>query len=450
MNVDLNESLISTRLLNNLSDNKNGLVIFGLHSLLSSKLEKFIRRRFGKSFFLNAELCRNTDHRVMNSILTLINPKAVILSFNSYETDFIAAITAMQLFAKKHNIPIFIISKENERVSNSHVEIGKRESNEVDIVSIFENDNDTFLMKVPSVFGFNEYSNLIEYSCGFSTDGMRKLSGQNLGDWSLADHVADDITSKINVLINEGFPGRVKNQIPVINIREDVGTVTNKDLLTVYGQKGCSVKYLYKAKPTEIVDGINIAEFRMHLGRELGRHIPKAVAEAVDYIVPVPNSGVYYAVGLSDGIGKTYLPTLSKNNIAERAFEIQNVDMRRRYLTSNMNVNATLITNKKVLLVDEAIFTGATLKSVCEILRKSNVAEIHLAIPSPMCTNQCSFLVQPERELLLNRINKRALEQYFDVDSITFISFEKYSETVNKFRGDKDSCTKCFQPKENY
>lgn len=138
------------------------------------------------------------------------------------------------------------------------------------------------------------------------------------------------------------------------------------------------------------------------------------------------------------------MPIANKLNISERAFEIQNIDSRKRNLYNNIQVNSHLIQNKNILLIDEAIFTGATLKVFCDILKNTAVKDIHIAIPSPKCYNECGYLVQPKRELLLNKLQDDHLSYYFGVQSVSFLNLEDYEDEL---RSIDNICIECFKNK---
>ncbi|EAH7311203.1 glutamine amidophosphoribosyltransferase, partial [Campylobacter coli] len=207
-------------------------------------------------------------------------------------------------------------------------------------------------------------------------------------------------------------------------------------------QKFCSLRLLYQGDPNENIFLQNVGNFRIKLGEILADYLNIGDLNDIDYIVPVPSSGIFYAVGLSKALKIPMLPALKKIQISERAFEIQDVDTRKRYLYNNMEINSELIKNKNIILVDEAIFTGATLKVVCDILKDCDVSKIHLAIPSPKCFLQCDYLVQPKRILLLKKINERYLSNYFNVNSVNFLPLEQYAKILNKI--DNNICYECF------
>lgn len=274
-------------------------------------------------------------------------------------------------------------------------------------------------------FKIHQHLNIINITIpkmsAFDSVKNRLYRGEILADW-LAENI---------VLF-------IKNKQKLESNPKDNKTIPLK-------QKYCSLRLLYKSDVNEIVLGQNVGEFRINLGKILASYIDKNLIKNLDYIIPVPSSGIFYAVGLSQSLNVPFLPALRKQEVSERSFEIINTDVRKNYLYTNMQINSHLIKNKKILLVDEAIFTGATLKVVCDILRDNQVGEIHLAIPSPQCYNQCDYLMLPKRILLLEKIRENAINQYLNVDSLTFLPFTIYKDAL--YSVNQKLCLECFENK---
>ena len=126
-----------------------------------------------------------------------------------------------------------------------------------------------------------------------------------------------------------------------------------------------------------------------------------------------------------------------------RSFQIQSTDVRKRIVWNKIHPIRELLENKIVAIVDEAIFTGTTLKIVCELLHQCKVKEIHLVIPTPPCMRQCPYYVLRERAMLLEYVRLDMLCEYFNVASITFQRFEQFKTIVEQY---SCSCYKCFEP----
>lgn len=207
-------------------------------------------------------------------------------------------------------------------------------------------------------------------------------------------------------------------------------------------QKYCVFNLIYSMKPDQYICGKNVGQFRYEAGKKLGKLLDKKIIDKIDYVVPVPNTGIFYAMGFSEAIQKPYLQAIEAKKQANRSFFIIDYDKRRQTILGKLSIIDDLIINQSIALVDEAIFTGTTLKTLCELLRRKNqVKEIHLCIPTPICKQQCTKYMQPKRDVLSAYINNDMLVDYFDVDSITIQANDGFNDLLNFFNG---FCKDCF------
>lgn len=206
-------------------------------------------------------------------------------------------------------------------------------------------------------------------------------------------------------------------------------------------QCACVFQLIYKSAPVERVYGINVGKYRYDLGYQLAQSIPAKVIKEIDSIVPIPMSGLYYAMGLSKGTGIPYVQALYKHDVQARSFQLADIALRERIIEQKIKPIADLLVGRNILLVDEAIFTGVTLKVVCDMVRACGVKNIYLALPTPICKNQCRQYVQPERRLLSQDFGEDEVKNYFRVKDIFF---QKQSIFMESLKSLNNLCVDCF------
>jgi amidophosphoribosyltransferase len=113
-----------------------------------------------------------------------------------------------------------------------------------------------------------------------------------------------------------------------------------------------------------------------------------------------------------------------------------------RALEEKLKVIPDIIKGKKVILIDEAVLSGSTLKIVIDKIKKSGVKEIHIRIPSPPVLYKCPCGEHPpslkliSRSLMPNTIHadyskiENGLQRYFGVDSFRFLTLEALSKKL--------------------
>ena len=207
-------------------------------------------------------------------------------------------------------------------------------------------------------------------------------------------------------------------------------------------QMNCIFRLIYKSKPEEMLFDVNVGAFRYHVGRLMVATIPEEYLAKADCVVPVPNSGLYYAMGLASAAQKPYVQALVKILPEMRSFNIEANEKREELLGTKIVAIPELVVGKDILLVDEAIFTGTTLRVVCDILKACGTKSIHICIPTPVCYSRCQQYMQPDRAVLTEQTTPEHLAEYFRVNSVNFQSYERFSQEIDKIQA--FMCKDCF------
>jgi amidophosphoribosyltransferase len=116
-------------------------------------------------------------------------------------------------------------------------------------------------------------------------------------------------------------------------------------------------------------------------------------------------------------------------------------------LRLKLNVIPREIEGRRVLLVDDSIVRGSTLRRVIELLRNSGATAVHLAIHSPPVVSPCFYGIDmsTEAELFARRFSQdletMEIEAAVELgcDSLTYLSVEGMDRAFNGAR-----CAACF------
>lgn len=254
----------------------------------------------------------------------------------------------------------------------------------------------------------------------------------------------DEYLSEINLLVKEIRAGQPNNVEAVSCVNNVIKVNVNPNIKTVFNQSGCSVNLIYRNKPEEKLNHRSVAQTRIHLGMQLANSIPQSIIEKIDIVVPVPETGKYYAQGLAIALGKPYVEAIYKTKNFGRSFEINDQDKRRSFIVSKISLIEELIRDRTIVVVDEAIFTGATLKIVSNMLRKVSLKNVYIAVPSPECRFRCSYGMMPDRPLLSEYVRDSSLASYFDVNSVFLQRYNDFKFITNQ---QGFHCTQCFDGK---
>ncbi len=201
----------------------------------------------------------------------------------------------------------------------------------------------------------------------------------------------------------------------------------------------CIFEYIYFARPDSIIEGTSVYDARVQAGRELAKRNP---VEA-DIVIGVPDSGICAAIGYAEESGIPYGTGLIKNRYIGRTFIQPSQEMREKSVDIKLNVLASTIRGKRVVIVDDSIVRGTTCRKLILMLKKAGATEVHMRISSPLFLWPCYFGtdVPTKEELIGYKYTVEEMREKFGADSLSFLAIEDLKNIVpNRTRGFCDAC----------
>jgi amidophosphoribosyltransferase len=147
----------------------------------------------------------------------------------------------------------------------------------------------------------------------------------------------------------------------------------------------CMFEYVYFARPDSIIDGRVVYDVRKNIGKIVAQESP---VEA-DYVLPIPDSGLAVALGYAEQSGIPYAEGLIKNRYVGRTFIMPEHHLREMNVSLKTNPLKHLVKDKRVILVDDSIVRGTTIKRIVQSVRKAGAKEVHVRIGSPPIISPC-------------------------------------------------------------
>jgi amidophosphoribosyltransferase len=210
-------------------------------------------------------------------------------------------------------------------------------------------------------------------------------------------------------------------------------------------QARCIFEHVYFARPDSVVFGNNVAEVRQRFGAELSKQDPTLEA---DVVVPVPDSGVFAALGYSLQSGIPFQYGLVRNHYIGRTFIEPRQSIRDFGVKIKLNPVRELVAGKRVVLIDDSIVRGTTSRKIVRMLKQAGAKEVHMRISSPPTKWPCYYGIDtPERrELIASAHTVDEIRDYIEADSLQYLDQAHMLAAVS--RGDEDPertyCTACF------
>jgi amidophosphoribosyltransferase len=205
-------------------------------------------------------------------------------------------------------------------------------------------------------------------------------------------------------------------------------------------RKACIFEFIYFSRPDSRIFGEKVDKARRKLGKTLSLENP---VEA-DRIISVPDSSNTAALGYAQESGIKFEIGLIRNHYIGRTFIHPVPSMRDFSVRIKFNPVQGVLKNKRVIIVDDSIVRGTTLKLLARMVRQAGASEIHVRISSPPIRFPCYYGMDfpTKEELIANTMTVDETKKFLEVDSLTYLSIEGLLASVPQERG--GYCTACF------
>lgn len=202
------------------------------------------------------------------------------------------------------------------------------------------------------------------------------------------------------------------------------------------GLKADIFEYFYFSKHISTIFGIPVGPARTALGIKLGNKL--SISHGI--VCPLPESGNQAAQGvyeaLSERNGIRYIPRAiyrrpgSVRSFLYRSRQTREAIIRRKFMPIGYELRG-----KVVILVDDTMIRGTTLRIVGEMLREVGVKEIHGAIPAPQYVSPCVYGTDTNKskDRLVSFIcsqNEQRIAETLGLDSITFLDLDEARKAI--------------------
>ncbi len=214
----------------------------------------------------------------------------------------------------------------------------------------------------------------------------------------------------------------VRDVVPGEMIIIDKNGLTSRMLAHKPIQKLDIFEIVYLARPDSQLLGKSVHEMRRGLGRELAREFK---GEA-DIVVPVPDSSIPMALGFAAESGIPFEMGLVKNRYIHRTFIRPSAKLRDRDLHLKLNPVTSVLKGKRVVLIDDSIVRGSTMRRVVAMMYAAGVKQLHVLISSPPVEYPDFYGINTptQEDLIAARMSVAEMRAHLGPDSLHFLSFD--------------------------
>ncbi len=204
----------------------------------------------------------------------------------------------------------------------------------------------------------------------------------------------------------------------------------------------CVFEYIYFARTDTVWNGASVHMTRVNFGKVLAKNHPVDA----DIVIAIPDSSRSAAIGYSQESGIPYNEGLSKNRYIARTFIQPTQKLREQGVAMKFNVLNEVVRGKRIVVVDDSIVRGTTIKHLLKMLRNAGAKELHVRISCPPLRFPCYMGVDMGgvRKLIAHEKSVEEIREHIGADSLAFLNLDELDEALRKAGAEGEYCLACF------
>jgi amidophosphoribosyltransferase len=219
----------------------------------------------------------------------------------------------------------------------------------------------------------------------------------------------------------------------------DKGGISSRFLKAKPQKSFCVFEYIYFSRPDSIIFGEKVDKARRMLGKKLAEEAP---CDA-DIVIAIPDSANTAALGYAQASGLRFEIGLIRNHYVGRTFIAPHQKERNLDVKVKFNPVSGVLKGKRVIVVEDSIVRGTTLKQLVRIIIEAGAAEVHVRVSSPPVISPCFYGIDisSRGELIASSHCVEETCRHIEADSLAYLSVEGMLSSV---AGGDLQCTACF------
>ncbi len=205
----------------------------------------------------------------------------------------------------------------------------------------------------------------------------------------------------------------------------------------------CIFELIYFARPDSYEYGQYVWEVQKAIGAKLAEQDEDL---KVDVVVSIPDSSNFMALGYAQAKHIPFDMGLIRNHYVGRTFIKPEQMIRDEAVTQKFNPLRGYFKGKRVVVVDDSIVRGTTVRKLVHELKKTEAREIHLRIGSPPVRFPCYYGIDTPtcEELIANREDIAGMRRFIGASSLRYLRIDELKSCV---KHPEDFCCACFDGK---
>ncbi|MCS6945633.1 MAG: amidophosphoribosyltransferase [Sutterellaceae bacterium] len=195
----------------------------------------------------------------------------------------------------------------------------------------------------------------------------------------------------------------------------------------------CLFEYVYLARPDSVIDGVSVYGARLRLGEYLAEQVRAAVPLGdIDVVMPIPDSSRPAALQLATRLGLPYREGFIKNRYIGRTFIMPGQAVRKKSVRQKLNTVGVEFKGKSVLLVDDSIVRGTTIREIVQMARDAGAVKVMVASSAPPVRypNVYGIDMPTRAELIAARRSEEEIRREIGADALIYQRLEDLRQAV--------------------
>ena len=146
----------------------------------------------------------------------------------------------------------------------------------------------------------------------------------------------------------------------------------------------CLFEFVYLARPDSVLDGASVYQARINMGTKLAEKIKREWPDLpIDVVVPIPSTSRIAAQEIATRLSLPYRDALVRNRYVGRTFIMPGQAQRKRSIRRKLNPIPQVFEGKNVLLVDDSIVRGTTIREIVAMVREQGAKKVYVCSAAP-------------------------------------------------------------------
>jgi amidophosphoribosyltransferase len=213
------------------------------------------------------------------------------------------------------------------------------------------------------------------------------------------------------------------------------GNVFQHESLQAHEKAPCLFEFVYLARPDSVLDGASVYQCRINMGTKLAEKIKREWPHLpIDVVIPIPSTSRVAAQEIATRLQLPYRDALVRNRYVGRTFIMPGQAQRRKSIRRKLNPIPAAFKGKNVLLVDDSIVRGTTIREIIAMVREQGAKQVYVcsAAPPVRFPNVYGIDMPARSELIASGRNVKQLAYDIGADELIFQDLQDLKDAITE------------------